>query len=56
MHPVEPLKFDTVPFECYIVELIIMMFGLLRKMKREMMVAEAFVLFVPVTLENNGGS
>ena len=33
-----------------------MMFGLLRKMKRKMMVAESFVLFFPVTLEINGGS
>ena len=33
-----------------------MMFGLLRKMRREMMVVEAFVLFFPVTLELNGGS
>ena len=33
-----------------------MMFGLLRKMKKKMMVAEAFFLFFPVTLEINGGS
>ena len=32
-----------------------MMFGLLRKMKRKMMVAEAFSLFFPVTTEINGG-
>ena len=32
-----------------------MMFGLLRKTKRKMMVVEAFVLFFPVTLELNGG-
>ena len=33
-----------------------MMFGLLRKMKRKVMVVEAFVLFSPVTPELNGGS
>ena len=33
-----------------------MMFGLLRKTKRKMMVVEAFVLFFPVTLELSGGS
>ena len=33
-----------------------MMFGLLRKMKRKMIVDEAFVLFFIVTLELNGGS
>ena len=33
-----------------------MMFGLLRKIKRKMMVAEAFVLFFPVTSELDGGS
>ena len=32
------------------------MFGLTSKIKREMMVAELFVLFFPVTLELNGGS
>ena len=32
------------------------MYCLLRKMKRKMMVAEAFVLFFPVTSELNGGS
>ena len=32
-----------------------MMFIFLQKMKRKMMVAEAFVLFFPVTLEVNGG-
>ena len=32
-----------------------MMFGLLRKMKRKMMVVEAFVLFFSVTTELNGG-
>ena len=31
------------------------MFGLLRNMKRKMMVAEAFVLFFTVTLKINGG-
>ena len=33
-----------------------MMFGLLRKIKREMMVVEVFVLFFPVTPELNSGS
>ena len=33
-----------------------MMFGLQRKMKRKMMVVEAFVLFFPATPELNGGS
>ena len=33
-----------------------MMFGLLRKMKRKMMVTDAFVLFFLVTLTLNGGS
>ena len=33
-----------------------MMFGLLRKMKRKIMVAEAVVLFFLVTLELIGGS
>ena len=33
-----------------------MMFGLLRKMKRKMMVVEAFLVFYPVTPELNGGS
>ena len=32
------------------------MFGLTSKIKREMMVAELFVLFFPVTFELNGGS
>ena len=32
-----------------------MMCGLLRKTKRKIMVAEAFVLFSPVTPELNGG-
>ena len=32
-----------------------MIFGLVRKTKRKMMVAEAFVLFFLVTLELNGG-
>ena len=33
-----------------------MMFGLMRKKKSKIMVAEAFVLFFPVTPEINGGS
>ena len=32
-----------------------MVFGLTRNMKRKMMVDEAFVLFLPVTPELNGG-
>ena len=56
MHPNDSLEVDTVPFEFYIVGLTRMMFGLLRNMKREIMVAEAFVLFFPVALEINGGS
>ena len=50
------LEVDRVPYECSVVGLSRMMFDLLRKMKREMMVAEAFVLFFPVTIEINGGS
>ena len=33
-----------------------MMFGLLRKMKRKIIVLEALVFFSPVTLEINGGN
>ena len=33
-----------------------MMFGLMGKMKRKIMVVEAFVLFFPVKLELNGGT
>ena len=33
-----------------------MIFGFLRKTKKKIVVAEAFVLFFPVTLELNGGS
>ena len=33
-----------------------MMLGMLMKMKRKMMVAEEFVLFLPVSTELNGGS
>ena len=33
-----------------------MMFGVLSNMKRKMMIAEAFVLFSPVTTELNDGS
>ena len=39
------IEVDTVPFGCCIAAVTIMMFGLLRKTKRKMMVAEAFVLF-----------
>ena len=50
------LEVDTIQFECGMAALARMMFGLLRMMKREMMVAEAFALFFPVTLQFNGGS
>ena len=33
-----------------------MMYCLMSKMKRKMMIAEAFVLFFPVSPELNGGS
>ena len=33
-----------------------MMFGLLRKTRQKMIVADEFVLFFPVTPELNGGS
>ena len=56
MHPEDPLEVDTAPFGCCISGVIRRIFGLLRKMKSKMMVAEAFVLFFPVALELNGGS
>ena len=39
------IEVDTVPFGCWIAGVTIMMFVLLRKTKRKMMVAEEFVLF-----------
>ena len=39
------IEVDTVPFGCCIAGVTIMMFVLLRKTKRKMMVAEEFVLF-----------
>ena len=56
LHPEDPLEVYTVPIECCIAGLTRIMFGLLRKMRRKMMVAEAFDLLVPVTLELDGGS
>ena len=50
------MKVNRVTFECIVARVTRMMFSFLRKMKRKMMVAEAFVLFFPVTLEINGGS
>ena len=56
LHAEYPLEVDTVPFGRYITGFTRMMYGFLRKMKRKMMVKEAFVLFFPVTLELNGES
>ena len=56
LHTEEPLEVDTLPFGRCIVGGTRRMFGLLRKTKRKMMVADAFVLFSPVTTELNGGS
>ena len=56
LYPEKPLEVDTVKFECGIAGVIIMMFGFLRNMKREMMVFEAFFVFFTVTLELNGRS
>ena len=50
------MKVNLVPYEWSVAGLTGMIFGLLRKTKRKMMVAEAFVLFFLVTLELNGGS
>ena len=55
LHTEDPLEVDTVPFGFFIEGVTTMMFGLMRKIKSKMMVAEAFVLFFPVTLELNGG-
>ena len=56
LHPEDPLEVDNVPFEFCIAGFTRILFGSMRKMKREMMVVEAFVLFFPVTIELNGGS
>ena len=56
LHPEDPLEFYTVSIECCIAGLTRIMFGLLRKMRRKMMVAEAFDLLFPVTLELDGVS
>ena len=55
MHPKDPLEVDTVPFGRCIAGVTTMMYCLLRKTKRKMMVVEAFVLFFPVEPELNGG-
>ena len=55
MHPKDPLEVDTVSFGCCIAGVTRMMFGLMRKIKRKIMVDEAFVLYFPVTSELNGG-
>ena len=55
LHPEEPLEVDTVPFGLCIEGVARMMLGFLRKKKREMMVAESFVLFFTVKPELNGG-
>ena len=56
LHPKDPLEFDTVTFGHFIAGVTRMIFGLLSKMKRKMIVVEAFVLFFSVTPELNGGS
>ena len=56
MYPEDPLELDTVAFGRCIAGVARMMFGLLRKMKSKMMVAEEFFMFSPVTLELNSGS
>ena len=45
MNPEDPLKVNTVPFGSCIEGVIRTIFDFLRKMKREMMVAEVFVFF-----------
>ena len=49
------MKVNLVPYECSVAGLTRIIFGLLRKMKSKMMVVEAFVLFLLVALELNGG-
>ena len=56
LHPEDPLEVDTVTFGFCIEGVTIMMFGLLRKMRRKMVVVAALVLFFTVALELNGGS
>ena len=56
LQPKYPLEIDTVTFVICIARVIRMMYCLLSNTKRKMMVAEAFVLFFPVTPELNGGS
>ena len=56
LHSEDRLEVDTVPFVCFIAGVNRMMFGFLGKMKREIMVVEAFVLFFPVAHELNCGS
>ena len=56
LHPKDPLEFYTVTFGHFIAGVTRMIFGLLSKMKRKMIVVEAFVLFFSVTPELNGGS
>ena len=56
MNPDDPLEIDTVPFGFCIVRVTGMMFGFMRKMKREIIFAESFVLFFPVAPELNSGS
>ena len=55
LHPEDPLKVNGVPFDCSVAGLTIMVFSFLWKMKRKIMVAEAFVLFLSVTIGINGG-
>ena len=56
LHPQYPLEGYTVLFGCCISGVTRMVSGLVRNMKRKIMVAENFVLFFPVTLELNVGS
>ena len=56
LHPEDPLELDRVPYECSVAGITRIMFGLLMKMKRKMMVIDACVFFFLVTLTLNGGS
>ena len=53
MHPENLLEVGTVPFECYIGGVTRIMLGLLRNMKRKMMVVEAFVLFFSMSISEH---
>ena len=56
LNPKDPLEVDSVPPGRLIAEFPRMMSGLMRNMKRKLMVGVAFVLFVPNATSHNGGS